>query len=187
MIGPSCCPKQWTQSRRVSKQYQTLGGQDELPSDGIYIATSLSKDDPGLENIEPAYYEEEPVSVPYAEEHTESQTPECYADMQADSPDDNMWTDVQYVTHLFIQQFLVGIRGCSAQEHREALATHIEASGTHNHYGLDQLFPRDVPHILNKEHFLTHETPNKGVSVSAPRWQELFSGYTARHLDGKPK
>ncbi|EXM14284.1 hypothetical protein FOTG_17307 [Fusarium oxysporum f. sp. vasinfectum 25433] len=103
--------------------------QDEPPSDGIYNAPSLSDDDPGPENIEPAYYEEEPVSAPYAEEHTECQTPECYADMQADSPDDNMWTDVQHATHLFIQQFLVGIRGCSAQEHREDLATHIEASG----------------------------------------------------------
>ncbi|WKT54238.1 hypothetical protein QSH57_004822 [Fusarium oxysporum f. sp. vasinfectum] len=161
--------------------------QDEPLSDGIYNAPSLSDDDPGPENIEPAYYEEEPVSAPYAEEHRESQTPECYADMQADSPDDNMWTDVQHATHLFIQQFLVGIRGCSAQEHREDLATHIEASGTHNHYGLDQLFPRDVPHTLDKEHFFTHKTSNEGLSMSVPRWQELFSGYTAQYLDGKPK
>ncbi|KAH8662658.1 hypothetical protein BGZ61DRAFT_299283, partial [Ilyonectria robusta] len=55
------------------------------------------------------------------EEHTECQNSECYADVQADPSDDNMWTDVQYVTQKFIQQFLVGIRGCSAQEHREAL------------------------------------------------------------------
>ncbi|KAG7406731.1 hypothetical protein Forpe1208_v014523 [Fusarium oxysporum f. sp. rapae] len=161
--------------------------QDEPLSDGIYNAPSLSDDDPGPENIKPAYYEEEPVSAPYAEEHTESQTPECYADTQADSPDDNIWTDVQHATHLFIQQFLVGIRGCSAQEHREDLATHIEASGTHNHYGLGQLFPRDVPHTLDKEHFFTHKTSNEGLSMSVPRWQELFSGYTAQYLDGKPK
>ncbi|KAL9566117.1 hypothetical protein ACKAV7_009735 [Fusarium commune] len=76
--------------------------QDELPSDGIYIAPILSEDDPGLENIEPAYYEEESVSVPYPEEHTESQTPECYADMEVDSPDDNMWTDVQNMLHIYL-------------------------------------------------------------------------------------
>ncbi|KAM6513712.1 hypothetical protein FALCPG4_016083 [Fusarium falciforme] len=87
--------------------------QDEISSGDISITPSQEGDDSGLDDIEPAYYDEEPVSVPYAEEHTECQSPECYADVQADPPDDNIWTDVQHVTQKFIQQFLVGICGCS--------------------------------------------------------------------------
>ncbi|KAJ4197287.1 hypothetical protein NW759_016337 [Fusarium solani] len=115
--------------------------QDEISSGDISIAPSQEGDDSGLDDLEPAYYDEEPVSVHDADEHTERQSPGCYADAQADPPDDNIWTDVQYVTQKFIQQFLVGIRGCSAQEHREALAAHIKAGGTYNHHRLDQLFP----------------------------------------------
>ncbi|KAH6985579.1 hypothetical protein EDB80DRAFT_590501, partial [Ilyonectria destructans] len=89
-------------------------------------------DDSGIIDTEPAYYDEEPANAQSAEERddqTESQTPEVYAEVQADLLDDNTWNDVQYATQKFIQQFLVGIHGCSTQAHRESLVAHIEAEG----------------------------------------------------------
>ncbi|KAH7111570.1 hypothetical protein EDB81DRAFT_829410 [Dactylonectria macrodidyma] len=106
--------------------------QDEISSGDVFITPNQESDDSGIDAIEPAYYDEEPVSVYYTEERedpTECQSPECYVEVQADLPDDNTWTDLQHTTQKFIQQFLVGIYGCSAQEHREALAVHIEAEG----------------------------------------------------------
>ncbi|KAH6984015.1 hypothetical protein EDB80DRAFT_530255, partial [Ilyonectria destructans] len=60
----------------------------------------------------------------YAEEHaarTESQSPEFYAGEQADLPDGNTWSNVEYATEKFIQQFLVGIHGCGGQKYRKSL------------------------------------------------------------------
>jgi hypothetical protein len=121
------------------------------------------------------------------EDHTESRSPEVYAKMQADLLHDNTWNDLQYATEKFVQQYLVGIHGCSAQEHRESLAAHMEAEGTSNHHGIAKLFPRNVPHTLDKQHFLKSQTYSEAPSLGPTQWQELFSGHTPRHFEGKPK
>ncbi|KAH7248419.1 hypothetical protein B0J15DRAFT_376986, partial [Fusarium solani] len=81
-------------------------------------------DDLGIIDTEPAYYDEEPVDAYGAEERedqTESRTPEVYAEVQADLLNGNTWSDLQHATQKFLQQYLVGIHGCGAQEHRESL------------------------------------------------------------------
>ncbi|KAH6985407.1 hypothetical protein EDB80DRAFT_552840, partial [Ilyonectria destructans] len=60
----------------------------------------------------------------YAEGHaarTESQSPEFYAEEQANLPNDNTWSDVEYATEKFTQQFLVGIHGCGGQKYQKSL------------------------------------------------------------------
>ncbi|QKD56753.2 uncharacterized protein FOBCDRAFT_104386, partial [Fusarium oxysporum Fo47] len=75
--------------------------------------------------IEPdPYYEEEIVDIYSAEEgedQRQPQSPQIYAEESADLANDDANTDVEYTTQKFIQQFLAGIHGCSAQSHRESL------------------------------------------------------------------
>ncbi|KAI3573462.1 hypothetical protein IWW34DRAFT_558566, partial [Fusarium oxysporum f. sp. albedinis] len=49
------------------------------------------------------------------------QSPQIYTEEPADLANDNANTDVEYTAQKFIQQFLIGINGCSAQKHREFL------------------------------------------------------------------
>lgn len=165
-------------------------GPDEISSGDIFITLGREDDDLGIVDTEPAYYDEEPVDAYGAEERedqTESGAPEVYAEVQADLLNGNTWSDLQHATQKFLQQYLVGIHGCGAQEHRESLAAHIEAEGTTNHHGLAELFPRSVPHTLDKQHFLESQTDSETPSLSSTQWQELFCGHTFRQFDGKPK
>ncbi|KAH7117174.1 hypothetical protein B0J13DRAFT_613250 [Dactylonectria estremocensis] len=165
-------------------------GPDEISSGDIFITLSREDDDLGIIDTEPAYYDEESVDAYGAEERedqTESGTPEVYAEVQADLLNGNTWSDLQHATQKFLQQYLVGIHGCGAQEHRESLAAHIEAEGTTNHHGLAELFPRSVPHTLDKHHFLESQTDSETPSLSPTQWQELFCGHTFRQFEGKPK
>ncbi|RKK66775.1 hypothetical protein BFJ69_g15098 [Fusarium oxysporum] len=145
----------------------------------------LSAIDTGLD-----FYDEELVDAPNTEERqdqTEPGGPDVSAEMQASLPHDNTWNDLQYATHKFVQQYLVGIHSCGAQEHRESLAAHIEAEGTSNHHGIAYLFPRNVPHTLDKQHLLETETCGETSGLSSTQWQELFSGHTPGQFEGKPK
>jgi hypothetical protein len=95
-------------------------------------------------------YGEEIVDIYSAEENEDQrqpQSPQIYAEESADLANDDAKTDVEYTTQKFIQQFLAGIHGCSAQSHRESLTVHIEAEGPDNHHGLDRLVPQDVPTV----------------------------------------
>jgi hypothetical protein len=94
---------------------------------------------------------------------------------------------LQYATHKFVQQYLVVIHGCGEQEHRESLAAHMEAEKISNHHGIANLFPRSVPHTLNKKQFLESQICSETPSLSPTQWQELFSGHTPRQFEGKPK
>ncbi|KAH6950373.1 hypothetical protein BKA56DRAFT_606559 [Ilyonectria sp. MPI-CAGE-AT-0026] len=143
-------------------------------------------DDPGIVGIDPVYYDKELVHCTEERENqTEPQSPDV--DAQVDLPDERAWADVEHTAQKFIQQFLVGIHGCSTEAHRESLAAHIEAEGAYNHHGLDQLFPRNMPHTLGKEHFFTRQTCNETQYPSPSQWQEFFAGDTTQHFDGKPK
>ncbi|KAJ0124157.1 hypothetical protein HZ326_31428 [Fusarium oxysporum f. sp. albedinis] len=68
----------------------------------------------------------------------------------SDLANDNANTDVEYTAQKFIQQFLIGINGCSAQKHREFLTAHIEAEVPDNHYGINGLVPHGVPYTVDK-------------------------------------
>ncbi|KAJ3453134.1 hypothetical protein MRS44_018789 [Fusarium solani] len=118
---------------------------------------------------------------------TEPQIPEFYAEQEAGLPDGDTWSDVEYATEKFIQQFLVGIHGCGTKKHREDLATHIEAEGAHNHHRLDQLFSSNVPHTLDKPFALSSQVHHETMRLDPTQWQELFSGHTPRQFEGKPK
>ncbi|KAH6983744.1 hypothetical protein EDB80DRAFT_245558 [Ilyonectria destructans] len=63
----------------------------------------------------------------------------------------------------------------------------MDAEGSYNHHKLDRLFPRHMPHTLDNRHFVTPPVYSKTARLSPSESQEFFSGYTARHLDGKPK
>ncbi|EWZ28533.1 hypothetical protein FOZG_17746 [Fusarium oxysporum Fo47] len=136
------------------------------------------------------YYEEEIVDIYSAEEgedQRQPQSPQIYAEESADLANDDANTDVEYTTQKFIQQFLAGIHGCSAQSHRESLTAHIEAEGPDNHHGLDRLVPQDVPHTLDKEYILAPETDDETTELTPDQWQALFTGSTTQDSDGKPK
>ncbi|KAH8662650.1 hypothetical protein BGZ61DRAFT_303171, partial [Ilyonectria robusta] len=91
----------------------------------ISVTSSQEDGDPNAIRIgKDTYGDETPVNVHYIEEHeaqTESQIPEFYAEQEAGFPDGNTWSDVEYSTEKFIQQFLVGIHGCGTEKHRKDL------------------------------------------------------------------
>ncbi|KAH7112785.1 hypothetical protein B0J13DRAFT_428813, partial [Dactylonectria estremocensis] len=68
--------------------------------------------------------DEEPINICDAEECEDQQSSEVDAEAQADILDGRTWTDVQYATHKFVQQYLVGIHGCGTQKHQESLVAH---------------------------------------------------------------
>ncbi|KAL6405867.1 uncharacterized protein AUP68_11007 [Ilyonectria robusta] len=160
-------------------------GQDDIPADDISTTSSQEGDDFNANSIEQDTYEY--VSSEEHEAQTESQSPEFYAEQEAGLPDGNAWSDVEYATEKFIQQFLAGIHGCGTEKHREDMATHIEAEGAHNHHGLDQLFPRHVPHTLDKQYVLRPHINHETMRLSPSQWQALFSGDRTEHFDGTPK
>jgi hypothetical protein len=117
----------------------------------------------------------------------EPRSPDAFAGIQTARPHDNTWNDLQYATQRFIQQYLIGIHICGAQGHRESLAAHMETEETSNHHGIANLFPRSVPHTLDKHHFLESQTCSEIPSLNPTQWQELFSGHTPGQFEGKPK
>lgn len=106
-------------------------GQDDIPAENISITSSQEDGDPNANSIgQGTYGDETPVNVHYAEEHeaqTESQIPEFYAEQETGLPDGNTWSDVEYSTEKFIQQFLVGILGCNTNF--EALPNRLQDTG----------------------------------------------------------
>ncbi|KAJ4181253.1 hypothetical protein NW759_017199 [Fusarium solani] len=167
--------------------------QEFIPADDISITSRQGGADSDGNSIEQdPYGDEEPVGLHFhcARDHeaqTEPQIPEFYTEQEADLPDGDIWSDVEYATEKFIQQFLVGIHGCGTEKHREDLATHIEAEGAHNHHGLDQLFSSNVPHTLDKPYVLSSQAHHATPSMGPSQWQELFSGHTPRRFEDKPK
>ncbi|RKK90846.1 hypothetical protein BFJ68_g16350 [Fusarium oxysporum] len=160
-------------------------------SSGEFPITS-SQEDENLSTIDtgPDYYDEEIVDAHRTDEREdqmEPRSPDVFAGIQTDRPHDNTCNDLQHATQKFIQQYLVGVHSCGAQEHRESLAAHIEAEGTSNHHGIANLFPRSVLHTLDKQHFLETQTCSETPSLSPTQWQELFSGHTPGQFEGKPK
>ncbi|KNB04564.1 hypothetical protein FOXG_06625 [Fusarium oxysporum f. sp. lycopersici 4287] len=165
-------------------------GHDTI-SPGELLITS-SQEDGNLVTIDtgPDYYDEEIVgadSTDEQEDQMEPRSPDVFAGIQTGRPHDNTWNDLQYATQKFIQQYLVGVHSCGAQEHRESLAAHIEAEGASNHHGIANLFPRSVPHTLDKQYFLETQTCSETPGLSPTQWQELFSGHTPGQFEGKPK
>ncbi|KAI3573984.1 hypothetical protein IWW34DRAFT_872543 [Fusarium oxysporum f. sp. albedinis] len=163
---------------------------DTISSGELPIISSQEDDDLSIINTGPDYYDEEIVDAHGTEERehqTEPGSPDVFAGIQVGLPHDNAWNDLQYATQKFIQQYLVGVHSCGAQEHRESLAAHMEAEGTSNHHGIANLFPRSVPHTLDKQHFLEPQTCNETPSLDPTQWQELFSGHTPGQFEGKPK
>ncbi|RKK90774.1 hypothetical protein BFJ68_g16369 [Fusarium oxysporum] len=152
---------------------------------------SQEVDDPTISTIEPdPYYEEEIVEIYSAEkgeDQRQSQSPQIYTEESADLANDDANTDVEYTTQKFIQQFLTGKHGCSAQSHRESLTAHIEAEGPDNHHGLNRFIPHDVPHTLDKEYILASQTDGKATELTPDQWQALFTGSATQDFDGKPK
>ncbi|KAJ6038844.1 hypothetical protein N7499_003716 [Penicillium canescens] len=121
------------------------------------------------------------------EYETDSQIPEWYAEDQPNLIEDDSYTDLEYATEKLAQQFLGGIHGCSADQHRESLTAHVRAEGDVNHYKLNQLFHQAVPHTLDKPQLLPQQVYQEKSPLSPAQWQELFSGVTPSHLDSKPK
>jgi hypothetical protein len=161
----------------------TGGSRYNTISPGEILITS-SQEDGNLGTIDtgPDYYDEEIVdadSTDEQEDQMEPRSPDVFAGIRTDLPYENTWNDLQYVAQKFIQQYLVGVHSCGAQEHRESLAANIEAEGASNHYGIANLFPRGVPHTLDKRHFLEMQTCSEMPSLSLTQWQELFSGHTS--------
>ncbi|EXK26234.1 hypothetical protein FOMG_17204 [Fusarium oxysporum f. sp. melonis 26406] len=144
-------------------------------------------DDPTISTIEPdPYYEEEIVEIYSAEkgeDQRQSQSPQIYTEESADLANDDANTDVEYTTQKFIQQFLTGKHGCSAQSHRESLTAHIEAEGPDNHHGLNRFIPHDVPHTLDKEYILASQTDGKATELTPDQWQALFTGSGSAPVD----
>ncbi|RKK64994.1 hypothetical protein BFJ69_g16525 [Fusarium oxysporum] len=136
------------------------------------------------------YYEEEIVYTSPTEEdecQRQPQSPQIHVGESADLTTHDTNTDVEYATQKFIQQFLTGIHGCSAESHRESLIAHIEAEGPDNHHRLDRLVAHDIPHTLDKEYILTAETDEETTELTPDQWQALFTGFTTQGSDGKPK
>ncbi|KAJ6003562.1 hypothetical protein N7522_006254 [Penicillium canescens] len=88
---------------------------------------------------------------------TDTRIPEWYAEDQPNLVQDDSCTDLEYATEKLAQQFLGGIHGCGANQHRESLTAHIRAEGNFNHYKLNQLFHQTVPHTLDKPHLLPQQ------------------------------
>ncbi|KAJ6041642.1 uncharacterized protein N7446_010480 [Penicillium canescens] len=110
------------------------------------------------------------------EYETDSQIPEWYAEDQPNLIEDDSYTDLEYATEKLAQQFLGGIHGYSADQHRESLTAHIRAKGDFNHYKLNQLFHQAVPHTLDKPQLLPQQVHQEKSPLSPAQWQELFSG-----------
>lgn len=136
-----------------------------------FISTGQEDGDPEINSIEPEpYYNEETDGLQSSEEQqaqTEFPGRENSHEDLANLPDKNTYTDVQYTTQKFIQQFLVGIYGCSAQSHHKALTTHIKAEGVHNHHRLGQLVPRSIPHTLDKQYILSSKTNDETMYLTS--------------------
>ncbi|KAK7592042.1 hypothetical protein V3481_006677 [Fusarium oxysporum f. sp. vasinfectum] len=167
--------------------------QEFIPADDISVTSGHVGEDSDAHSIEQdPYGDEEPVSLDFhctedSEAETEPQVPETYAEQEAGLPDGDTWSDVEYTTEKFIQQFLVGIYGCRSSKHREDLATHIETEGTHNHHRLDQLFSSNVPHTLDKPFTLSSQVHHETMRLNPNQWQELFSGHIPQRFEDKPK
>ncbi|KAJ0137720.1 hypothetical protein HZ326_19302 [Fusarium oxysporum f. sp. albedinis] len=167
--------------------------QEFIPADDISVTSGHVGEGSDAHSIEQdPYGDEEPVSLHFhctedSEAETEPQVPETYAEQEAGLPDGDTWSDVEYTTEKFIQQFLVGIYGCRSSKHREDLATHIETEGTHNHHRLDQLFSRNVPHTLDKPFALSSQVHHETMRLNPNQWQELFSGHIPQRFEDKPK
>jgi hypothetical protein len=56
-----------------------------------------------------------------------SQIPEWYTENQLNLSEDDYHTNLKYTTEKLAQQFIGGIHGCGANQHRESLAAHIRA------------------------------------------------------------
>lgn len=86
----------------------------------------------------------------------------------------------------FFSSFLWGY-SCNAQSHKESLAAHIKTEGPHNHHGLHQLVPQNIPHTLDEQYILSPKVGSEITSLGPDQWQMLFSGSTAEQFDGEPK
>lgn len=135
--------------------------EDDSSAGHNFIASSQDVNGPIIKNIELGPVNGEgPVDLHDVEQcknQGQPQSPQFYAEEQADVIDDSANTDAEYTTQKFLQQFLVGIHGCNAESNRESPTTHIKAYGLDNHHGLEQLVPRNIPQwkmlleLLSKE------------------------------------
>jgi hypothetical protein len=169
---------------------------EEIEEDGSFACENFTisieeVDDSTISTTEvDPYYEEEIVDTSPAEEdecQRQPPNPQIHAEKSADLATNDANTDVQYASQKFIQQFLTGIHGCSAQSHRESLIAHIEAEGPDNHHRIDRLVAHDIPHTLDKEYVLAAETDDKTTELSPDQWRALFTGSTTQGSDNKPK
>ncbi|CVL08870.1 uncharacterized protein FMAN_14106 [Fusarium mangiferae] len=169
---------------------------EEIEEDGTFACENFTisiqeVDDSTISTTEvDPYYEEEIVDTSPTEEdecQRQPQSPQNHIGESADLATNDANTDVEYATQKFIQQFLAGIHGCSAQSHRESLIAHIEAEGPENHHRLDRLVAPDIPHTLDKEYILAAETGDQTTELSPDQWRALFTGSTTQGSDNKPK
>ncbi|GKU23080.1 unnamed protein product [Fusarium langsethiae] len=169
---------------------------EEIEEDGTFACENFTisiqeVDDSTISTTEvDPYYEEEIVDTSPAEEdecQRQPQSPQIHIGESADLATNDANTDVEYATQKFIQQFLAGIHGCSAQSHQESLIAHIEAEGPENHHRLDRLVAPDIPRTLDKEYILATETGDETTELSSDQWQALFTGSTTQGSDNKPK
>lgn len=185
-----------TENEALGPERDSTLENEEIEEDGTFACENFTisiqeVDDSTISTTEAdPYYEEEIVDTSPAEEdecQRQPQSPQIHAEKSADLATNGANTDVEYATQKFIQQFLTGIHGCSAQSHRESLTAHIEAEGPDNHHRLDRLVPHNVPHTLDKEYILAPETEDDTTELTPDQWQALFTGSTTQGSDGKPK
>ncbi|KAF5250817.1 hypothetical protein FANTH_4008 [Fusarium anthophilum] len=103
-------------------------GNEEIEQDGICTCENFTisiqeVDDSTVSTTEVDLdYEEEIVDTSPAEEdecQRQPQSPQIHVRESADLATGDANTDAEYATQKFVQQFVAGIHGCSAQSHRD--------------------------------------------------------------------